>query len=399
MRAIAVLPGKKGPHLIELPNPPRIGRGATEVERVVIKVKEVGISAIDRRIASGEHFEPPKGATHFVLGHEMLGRVVDVEQADEQFTGGNEIHGINIGDLVVPQVRHGCGQCIQCARGNTDYCLNGLYQERGIHQLDGFMSDYVMESARYLIKVPSDLEDVALLLPSLAIAEKAVSMCINAKHAMDHPWPFPDHSYHFEDWGEGKAGVVWGGTDIAVLIACLLVAGRMKTFLIADNPSGGTLASIVRDIGAVYVEQRGMDVHSIVREAGRIDMIYEASGSPAIDFQMTELMGRCCILTFTTTPAPGRAVNIDANGLMRQCVIGSQSLVGVSSASRQHYEQALKSLRRLKEQYGSAMKQIITHRYDLMQYQAAFAEDGGEAIKSLLTFGDQAEIGAWPSKG
>jgi threonine dehydrogenase-like Zn-dependent dehydrogenase len=388
VKAIAVLPGKRGPQLIELQEPPKIGRGATEVEKVKIKVKAAGISAIDRRIAAGEHFEPPKGATHFVLGHEMVGRVVDVEQADDQFTGGNEIHGINIGDLVVPQVRHGCGQCLQCGRGNTDYCLSGLYKEHGIHEFDGFMSEYVMESARYVVKIPADLEDTALLLPSLAIAEKAVSMCINAKHAMDHPWPFPDHNYHSEDWGEGKAGIVWGGTDVAVLIACLLVTGGMKTYLIAGNPGEGTLASILKNIGVHYLELQKMDVNSVIKDAGRIDMIFEASGAAQIDFRMMESMGRCCITTFTTTPAIGKTVNIDANALMRQCVVGSQSLVGVASASRQHYERALKRLQTLKEQYGSTLRRIITHVYNFTQYAEAFDEADSEVIKSILTFGD-----------
>ena len=91
----------------------------------------MGICGTDVEIASGDYGWAPPGRDRLVLGHESLGRVLDPGPAT----------GLQTGDLVVGIVRRPDPvPCSNCAVGEWDMCRNGQYTERGIKQLDGFMS-------------------------------------------------------------------------------------------------------------------------------------------------------------------------------------------------------------------------------------------------------------------
>ena len=71
------------------------------------------------------------GKKRLVLGHESLGRVIDPGLA-KGFKG----------DLVVGIVRRPDPMpCSNCAVGEWDMCRNGQYTERGIKEIDGYMSE------------------------------------------------------------------------------------------------------------------------------------------------------------------------------------------------------------------------------------------------------------------
>jgi len=105
MKAISIVPRTNHLELLEI-EAPQIKKQASDIDKVLIKVEEIGVSTIDKRIASGEPCEPPPGSSHIILGHEMKGRVVDI---------GAEAEGFNIGDLVVPTVRCGCSAKLFCS--------------------------------------------------------------------------------------------------------------------------------------------------------------------------------------------------------------------------------------------------------------------------------------------
>src|SRR3990167_4063520 len=94
MKAIAVFPKEKRVALIEHPMP-KISK-ATQVK---IQILEVGICGTDREICAFKYGVPPKGSDYLILGHESLGRIVEV---------GEDVSDFQVGDLVVSMVRHPC---------------------------------------------------------------------------------------------------------------------------------------------------------------------------------------------------------------------------------------------------------------------------------------------------
>ncbi|MBZ0296636.1 MAG: alcohol dehydrogenase catalytic domain-containing protein [Anaerolineae bacterium] len=56
------------------------------------------------------------GETHLVIGHEMLGQVVEV---------GTDVTVVQPNDYAVFTVRRGCGHCAACAMNRSDMCYSG----------------------------------------------------------------------------------------------------------------------------------------------------------------------------------------------------------------------------------------------------------------------------------
>src|SRR5512140_1043771 len=161
MKAVAVFPESKRINLIDQSPQEKVPSAS-----VRLKMLEVGICGTDKEIASFQYGTPPKGSDHLVIGHESLAEIDDI---------GAGVQGFSKGDLVVSMLRRPCThpECLPCRLGRQDFCMTGDYIERGIKGIDGFMTGYVIDEAKYLHKVSRELRDVAVLVEPLTIAEKA----------------------------------------------------------------------------------------------------------------------------------------------------------------------------------------------------------------------------------
>ena len=104
-----------------------------------------------------------------MIGHEMFGQVVGV---------GSSVTRVKTGDFAVFTVRRGCGQCPPCLMGRADMCQTGKYRERGIKGMDGYQTEFVVDKEQYIVRVPSELEAVGVLMEPLSIVEKAIDEAI-----------------------------------------------------------------------------------------------------------------------------------------------------------------------------------------------------------------------------
>src|SRR5690348_14456788 len=161
MRAIAITPGISGAKMIERDEPK-----LTAPDQIKMRVVRVGICGTDREELLGGRADAPAGATNLVIGHEMMGQVVEV---------GKAVKRVKVGDYAAFTVRRGCGQCANCNLGRSDMCQTGKYRERGIKALDGYQTEFVVDQEEFVVRVPAGLERVGVLLEPLSIVEKAIS--------------------------------------------------------------------------------------------------------------------------------------------------------------------------------------------------------------------------------
>jgi threonine dehydrogenase-like Zn-dependent dehydrogenase len=55
-------------------------------------------------------------------------------------------------------------------------CYTGKYTERGIKERHGFQSEFVVDRQKYLVKVPEELKEAAVLCEPTSIVEKAIDL-------------------------------------------------------------------------------------------------------------------------------------------------------------------------------------------------------------------------------
>src|ERR671925_162116 len=149
MKAIAVHPGKPNSmHLEEVPEPKVSdipdGRG------VLVRVLRVGVDGTDKEINAAEYGAAPEGYDFLVLGHESLGRVEAV---------GPDVTELAPGDFVVATVRRP-GSSIYDRIGASDMTTDDVYYERGIHLRHGYLTEYYVEDAEFVVKLPHVLKEV-----------------------------------------------------------------------------------------------------------------------------------------------------------------------------------------------------------------------------------------------
>jgi glucose 1-dehydrogenase len=162
MKAITVEPKKPGTARWEDISEPDPRNGSVLVEAVA-----VGVCGTDVEIVEGKYGWAPPGKTRLVLGHESLGRVID----------SGPVTGLKKGDLVVGIVRRPDPvPCSNCAVGEWDMCHNGQYTERGIKQIDGYMSELWRIEPEYTIKVDPTLGILGVLLEPATVVTKAWEM-------------------------------------------------------------------------------------------------------------------------------------------------------------------------------------------------------------------------------
>jgi glucose 1-dehydrogenase len=163
MKAVAVIPGKPNSiHLRDVPNPSLgdipDGRG------VLVKVLRVGVDGTDKEINAAEYGAAPPGDDYLIMGHESFGRILEV---------GPNVSELKPDDYVAASVRRP-GSSFYDQIGAQDMTTNDTYFERGINLRHGFLSEYYVDSADFLVKVPEGLKSVGVLMEPTSIAQKAL---------------------------------------------------------------------------------------------------------------------------------------------------------------------------------------------------------------------------------
>ena len=139
--------------LLERPGRPlraaELQRPALRANEVRIAVEACGVCRTDLHIRDGELPEPK---LPLVLGHEIVGRVVE--------DGARFAEGARVG---VPWLAWACGRCRACRAGRENLCENALFTG---YTRDGGYAEETIADERFCFALPAD-HDAAELAPLL----------------------------------------------------------------------------------------------------------------------------------------------------------------------------------------------------------------------------------------
>ena len=369
MKAVAVIPSEKELRLVDHPLPQ-----FTSETQIKVKTLDVGICGTDREICTFVYGEPPEGDKHLVLGHESLGRVIEV---------GIDVKRFKVGDLVVPSVRRPCADpnCSPCCNDKQDYCINGQFTERGIKQVHGFMTEFYVDDEKFFTYVPEELRDLAVMAEPLTIAEKGLAQAYAVQKRL--PWACTESG---EAPGNGLTAVVLGAGPIGILGAMKCVVEGFDTYVYSRSKAPNPKAELVEQIGAKYFSKYDISAQELAAKVGNIDLIYEAVGGSEFAFDVLQVLGTNGIFIFTGIPAPETRLEIDSDILMRRIVLENLAIVGTVNADRKAFEDAIADLGEFHKRWPETIKKVITGRYDISDHQELLVGKS-KGIKNVITFG------------
>ena len=366
MKALSITPGKGNLKIIDTDEPQ-----IRFPDDIKLKVLQVGICGTDREEVEGGRADAPSNEDHLVIGHEMFGKVVDT---------GKNVSKVKKGDYALFIVRRGCGKCYPCLNGRSDMCYTGQYKERGIKGLHGYQAEFVVDSEKYIVKVPDEIANLGVLTEPMSVIEKAIDDSLLLQEAR-----IPGAKA--SAWLEGRKALVAGLGPVGLLSAVSLRLKNAKVYGLDIVDENSKRPSLLKAIGGEYIDGRQIKTTDINEKIGDMDFVLEAAGITKLEFQLLDTIGINGIYVLSGIPGGNRPVNILGDELIRKMVLMNHVWLGSVNASIQHYEMAIIDLQKAKLKWKEPIEEIITNKFHYTDFVKAFEVDSSNSIKTIIEWG------------
>jgi len=224
MKAVRVHSYGKRPSVDEVPEP----RVAGPLD-VLVQVGAAGLCRTDLHIVEGQWAEKSGVQLPYTIGHENAGWVREV---------GSAVTNVAAGDAVILHPLVTCGLCRPCRSGDDVHCENSRFP--GIDS-EGGMAEYLLTSARSVVKLAGGLEPAAVA----ALADAGLTAYHAVRKAVPLLYP-------------GTTCVVIGAGGLGHIgVQCLLAMTAARVVVVDPNPAARELA---RSLGAHEVTDRTDDL-------------------------------------------------------------------------------------------------------------------------------------------
>jgi threonine dehydrogenase-like Zn-dependent dehydrogenase len=346
MKAITVEPLKPETARLEDVPDPDVRDGAVLVEAIA-----VGVCGTDVEIVEGKYGWAPRGKTRLVLGHESLGRVLDPGPSA----------ALKQGDLVVGIVRRPDPvPCPNCAVGEWDMCRNGQYTERGIKEIDGFMSERWRIEPEYAMKVDPSLGLLGVLLEPTTVVTKA--------------WEQVTAVGQRAFW-EPRTVLVTGAGPIG-LLAALVGKQHGLDVHVLDRVDSGPKPELVRALGATYHTGSVSDI------GFEPDVVVECTGVGQVIADSLQAVGAGGILCLTGVGTGGRTTGFSTADVAATMVLRNNVIVGSVNANKRHWYKAGQALAAADRSW---LSRLLTRREPPQEFMRALQRTP-EDIKVVIQF-------------
>lgn len=348
MKAIAVTPGTpNSAHLVDMEKPSvgdvHDGRG------VLVKVLRVGVDGTDKEINNAEYGAAPPGYDYLVTGHEGFGIVEEVGSAVSEFAPG---------DYVVATVRRP-GHSIYDLIGTSDMTTDDTYYERGINLLHGYLSEFYVDSADYMVKIPAGLKEVGVLLEPMTVVQKGIAQAFEIQRRL-------------RVWHPKRAAVLGAGT-IGLMATLVLRLRGIEVVTFGKTAKPYLNSDLLEEIGATYISTDDISVPDYAKQNGRFDLMFEATGYSPMVFDAMQSLGKNGVLVLSSVTGGDRHVDVPADKINLEFVLGNKVMVGTVNANREYFESGVQDMSQAVLQYGDWLSRFLTHPIDgLDNYEQMF---------------------------
>jgi len=345
-------------------------------DEVLVRLQACGICGTDKSLHLNHLVDAPGLEDFLILGHEGYGVVEEV---------GREVREFRSGDTVVPTVRRGCGICSACRNHQSDYCYTGLYTERGIHKLHGFLTEYVVVSERHLVHLPVELAALGVWVEPMSIIMKAIDQLQLIQQRVPFFCPHPAHAWDAGQWGGCKKSIVIGAGPLGFLATAVLAYHGMELYNVEIVPEDNAKVRFIEELGAQYIDGKTFTPEQVAKGIDRVDLIFEASGASKLAIDFIPVMSRNAIYLMTGVPrVSGKHETFDADLLLRQIVRQNQVIIGSVNGNREHFKKAVRTIQLIEGRFDHILSRAITHRFPLNDFERAFNLNDPNQLKVVL---------------
>jgi threonine dehydrogenase-like Zn-dependent dehydrogenase len=366
-KAITYHPSDGGIRITDVPVPP------LEADEALVRILRVSLTRRDHLTLRSSSVILPEGSDYIIPGHIAVGKVVET---------GDLVRDLTPGDLVVPTIRRDCDRCIDA---RSDMCAHpDRYRDSGLSGADGFARELAVVKARYLVPIPAELEDIALLLTPLSVAEKAHTETVQVTRR------FNFYCYHDAEESSPRA-LVTGMGPIGMMMAFLLSLYDYRLAIFCRRESDDKRSDIFRDMELEYINTSRAPMERLLKAGYSFRQIFETTGDPAYMIRTMPFMAPNAVMVMMGAPEQAGeedTLNIPAGKIFSKMIMGNQVLLGSIKAGRDAFDSAVKHLQELDYLHGERLRNVLSHTYPFEEYHKLLTLETRDAILPSLDLGN-----------
>lgn len=327
-----------------------------------MKVLRVGVDGTDKEINNAEYGAAPEGEDFLVIGHEGFGVVEEV---------GPAVSELKPGDYVVATVRRPGGSIYDLI-GTNDMTTDDQYFERGINLRHGFLSEYYVEDAEFVVKIPRGLKNVGVLLEPMTVVQKGITQAYEIQRRL-------------RVWRPRRAAVLGAGT-IGLLATLVLRLKGIEVVTFGRSQRPYLNSDLLEELGAKYISTEDISVQDFAVKNGSFDLIFEATGFSPIVFDAMQALEKNGVLVLSSVTGGDRKAEVPADKINLDFVLGNRVMVGTVNANREYFESGAKDMAAAVLEYGDWLERLLTHPvHGLENYEQLFEAltNGNGVIKAF----------------
>jgi threonine dehydrogenase-like Zn-dependent dehydrogenase len=241
-------------------------------------------------------------------------------------------------------------------------CRNGQYTERGIKQIDGFMSERWRIEPEYAMRIDPSLGLLGVLLEPTTVVAKA--------------WEQVSAVGHRAFW-EPRTVLVTGAGPIG-LLAALVAQQHGLDVHVLDRVESGPKPDLVRALGATY------HTGTVPGVGFEPDVIIECTGVGEVIADSVQAVGAGGIVCLTGVGSGGRTVGLATADVATEMVLRNNVVVGSVNANKRHWYKAGEALARADRSW---LARLVTRRERPQDFARALDRKTAD-IKVVVQFAE-----------
>jgi threonine dehydrogenase-like Zn-dependent dehydrogenase len=220
------------------------------------------------------------------------------------------------------------------------------YFERGINLRHGFLTEYYVDDAEFIVRVPQGLKHVGVLVEPFTVVEKGIHQAYEIQRRL-------------KVWHPRRAAVMGAGT-IGLLATLALRLRGIDVTTFARNPKPNLNAELIEALGARYVITQEVPIIEGAKKFGPFDLIFEATGNSGVVFDSVQALGKNSVLVLSSVTGGDRMVQVPADRINLEFVLGNKVMVGTVNANREYFEMGVRDMSQAEAEYPGWLGRLLT---------------------------------------
>jgi threonine dehydrogenase-like Zn-dependent dehydrogenase len=190
------------------------------------------------------------------------------------------------------------------------------------------------------------LKHVGVLLEPFTVVEKGIHQAYEVQRRL-------------KVWHPRRAAVMGAGT-IGLLATLALRLRGIDVTTFARNPKPNLNAELIEALDARYVITQEVPIIGGAKKFGPFDLIFEATGNSGVVFDSMQALGKNGVLVLSSVTGGDRMVQVPADRINLDFVLGNKVMVGTVNANREYFENGVRDMSQAESEYPGWLGRLLT---------------------------------------